>query len=488
MGDNGVVLVTGATGYIGGRLTPKLVQRGHRVRVLVRNADRIRARPWSDQVEVAVGDVLAPETLPAAMTGVDCAYYLIHSMSGGAGFHDLDLTAARNFATAAQQAGVRRIVYLGGLGDASTDLSQHLRSRQETGRALREIGVPVTEFRAAVIVGAGSISFEMIRYLVERLPVMICPKWVYSQVQPIGIEDLLEYLLAGMTAAESADKIIEVGGKDVTTYKGMMLGYAAARGLKRLLIPVPVLTPRLSSYWVHWMTPIHANISGPLINGLRNEVVVTNTVARTLFPQIEPRTYAGAIRAVIEDVDAGRVETAWSDALGMTSAQYSDVSLQVREGMIFERRRRTVDAPVKDIYRVVAGIGGKRGWYFANWAWRIRGRLDRMLGGVGLRRGRRHPDTLRVGDSLDFWRVETCEPDHLIRLRAEMKLPGRAWLQYEMREDQAGTTHLLQTAAFVPKGLGGLLYWYGLYPIHAWIFRGLINEIANRARSRGNPS
>ena len=482
MAENGVVLVTGATGYIGGRLTPKLVQSGHRVRVLVRDADRIRARPWSRHVEVAFGDVLDPQTLPAAMAGVDCAYYLIHSMSGGAGFHDLDLTAARNFATAAKAAGVRRIIYLGGLGDPTTDLSQHLRSRQETGQALRVAGVPVTEFRAAVIVGAGSVSFEMIRYLVERLPVMICPQWIYSRIQPIGIADLLEYLVAALTTPASADTIIEVGGQDITTYGDMMLGYATARGLRRFLIPVPVLTPRLSSYWVHWMTPIHANVSGPLISGLRNEVVVTNTLARRLFPEIAPRTYAEAIRAVIADVDAGRVETAWSDALGMTSAQYSDVSLQVQEGMIFERRRRPVDAPVKDVYRVVAAIGGQRGWYFANWAWRIRGRIDRMLGGVGLRRGRRHPDTLRVGDSLDFWRVETCKPDHLIRLRAEMKLPGRAWLQYEVREDRTGTTHLQQTAAFMPKGLGGLLYWYGLYPIHAWIFRGLINEIARRAQ------
>ena len=333
-----------------------------------------------------------------------------------------------------------------------------------------------------MIVGAGSVSFEMIRYLVERLPVMICPQWIYSRIQPIGIADLLEYLVAALTTPASADMIIEVGGQDITTYGDMMLGYATARGLRRFLIPVPVLTPRLSSYWVHWMTPIHANISGPLISGLRNEVVVTNTLARRLFPEIAPRTYAEAIRAVIADVDAGRVETAWSDALGMKSAQYSDVSLQVQEGMIFERRRRPVDAPVKDVYRVVAGIGGKRGWYFANWAWRIRGRIDRMLGGVGLRRGRRHPETLRIGDSLDFWRVETCKPDHLIRLRAEMKLPGRAWLQYEVREDRTGTTHLQQTAAFMPKGLGGLLYWYGLYPMHAWIFRGLINEIARRAQ------
>ena len=475
------VLVTGATGYIGGRLAPRLVQEGRRVRVLARGRARVLSRSWAGQVEVAVGDVLDRPALSEALAGVDVAYYLVHSMSSGSGFEDLDLRAARNFGRAAKEAGVNRIIYLGGLGDPQADLSRHLRSRQETGEALRESGVPITEFRAAVIVGAGSISFEMVRYLVERLPVMVCPKWIYSRIQPIAVDDLLEYLVSALNVPQSQGRIIEIGGEDVTTYKGLMLGYAAARGLRRLLIPVPVLTPRLSSYWVHWMTPIPAGITEPLADGLRNDVVVTNDLARTLFPQVEPQDYATAIAAVTRDLDEGRIDTAWSDAAGAPPGPEKAVRLESSQGMIIERRRRTVAAPAPEVYRVFTGIGAARGWYFANWLWRLRGALDRLLGGAGLRRGRRHPDDLRVGDALDFWRVDALEPDRLLRLRAEMKLPGRAWLQYEVREDPDGTTQLEQTAAFIPKGLVGLAYWYGLYPLHAWIFSGLIRAVARRA-------
>jgi len=481
MDTAGRILVTGATGYIGGRLVPRLLQEGYRVRVLTRSQRRIRSRSWSGEVEVAVGDALDAPSLSTALAGVECAYYLIHSMARGTGFHELDLEAARLFGRAARQAGVRRIVYVGGLGDPRADLSQHLRSRQETGHALRDGGVPVTEFRTAVIVGSGSISFELIRYLVERLPIMICPRWVYSRVQPIAVADLLDYLVAALTSTECADKVIQVGGKDVTTYKGMMLGYATARGLTRWLLPVPVLTPRLSSYWVHWVTPIPAKVSGPLIEGLRNEVVVTDSLARSLFPHIQPQDYASALARVAAELDAGQIETAWSDAHSPSSAQDEFIRLESQQGMILERRRRQVAAPASAVYRVLTGIGGQRGWYYANWAWRIRGIMDRLLGGVGLRRGRRHPDELRVGDALDFWRVEALEADHLVRLRAEMKLPGRAWLQFEVRDTEAGTSQLEQTAAFLPKGLGGLVYWYGLYPVHARIFDGLAREIARRS-------
>ena len=489
MSYNGLVLVTGATGYIGGRLAPRLVQEGHRVRALVRREGSVRSRSWFGKVEVAVGDALDAESLSQAMVGVDCAYYLIHSMGSGPDFRDLDITAARNFAQAAKEANVRRIIYLGGLGKSDAGLSPHLRSRQETGRALRESSVPVTEFRAAVVVGSGSVSFEMIRYLVERLPVMICPRWIYSRIQPIAVGDLLEYLVSAPITEESEGKIIEVGGKEVATYRGMMLGYAKARGLKRLLLPVPVLTPRLSSYWVHWVTPIPARISGSLIEGLRNEVIVTNDLARTLFPQIQPISYTAAIQNVVDDLAQGRVETAWSDASGLNTEPDPSVRMEVREGMVFERRKRRVHAPAGEVYRVIAGIGGARGWYHANWLWRMRGMTDRLLGGVGLRRGRRHPDDLRVGDSLDFWRVDALEQGRLLRLRAEMKLPGHAWLQYEVREDNEGATLVEQTAAFLPKGLAGLVYWYALYPIHAWIFSGLVKEIGRQserlARDRG---
>lgn len=475
------VLVTGATGYIGGRLTPRLVQEGHYVRVLVRDKSRVLGRSWTSQVSVCEGDALDPDALSHALSGVDTAYYLIHSMTSGSGFRDMDIQAARTFSRAAKDAGVSRIIYLGGLGDPQSNLSKHLRSRQETGDALREIGVPVTEFRAAVIVGAGSMSFEMIRYLAERLPVMVCPKWIYSRIQPIAIDDLLDYLVSALNTPESHDRIIEIGGGDVTTYKGMMLGYAKARGLRRILLPVPVLTPRLSSYWVHWTTPIPANITEALIDGLRNHVVVTDDAAKHLFPHIQPQDYASAIAQVIEDLDAGRIETAWSDAASAPAQSAELTRLESSQGMIIERRQRPVAAPAHSVFRIFSGIGARRGWYFANWAWRLRGMLDRLLGGAGLRRGRRHPDELRVGDALDFWRVEAVTDGRLVRFRSEMKLPGRAWLQYEVWEDPDGTTHLEQTAAFIPKGLPGLAYWYALYPFHAWIFGGMINAIAKQA-------
>ncbi len=480
------ILVTGATGYIGGRLVPRLIEDGRRVRVLVRSRFRALSRPWAEQVEIAVGDVLTPQAMSEALAGVDTSYYLVHSMSGSSDFHELDMRAARAFGRAAKDAGVGRIIYLGGLGDPGADLSPHLRSRQETGQALREGGVPVTEFRAAVIIGSGSISFEMVRYLVERLPVMVCPRWIYSRIQPIAVDDLLEYLVSALDTPESHGRTIEIGGEDVTTYNGLMLGYAGTRGLRRLLLPVPVLTPRLSSYWVHWMTPIPAGITGALVEGLRNDVVVTDAVARELFPHIAPRDYVSAIRDVLDDLDEGRIDTSWSDASGDAAAPEKPVRLESRHGMIVEHRRRTVAAPARDVYRVFTGIGADRGWYFANWAWRVRGAIDRLLGGAGLRRGRRHPNDLRIGDALDFWRVEDLQADRLVRLRAEMKLPGRAWLQYEVRETQDGATHLEQTAAFIPKGLVGLVYWYALYPFHAWIFGGLVRAIATRAERLGD--
>lgn len=474
------ILITGATGYIGGRLVPRLVKEGKQVRVLVRSRARVLSRSWFDKVELVVGDALDYDIISKALEGMDAAYYLIHSLSKGSGFHEMDIKAARHFGQAAKEAGIRDIIYLGGLGDPKADLSHHLRSRQETGQALRESGVSVTEFRAAVIVGAGSISFEMIRYLVERLPVMICPKWIYSRIQPIAIDDLIEYLVSALNTPESRGRTIEIGGKDVTTYREMMLGYARARGLRRRLISIPILTPRLSSYWVHWMTPIPASITVLLVEGLRNDVVVNSDLARKLFPGIKPREYAAAIDGVIEDLDRGQVDTAWSDAVGASEPKEL-VSLESREGMVIERRSRRVDAPARNVYRVITGIGAARGWYFADWAWQLRGIADRLMGGAGLRRGRRHPDDLRVGDALDFWRVEALEADGMVRLGSEMKLPGHAWLQYKVKETGNNTTHLEQTVMFIPKGLVGFSYWYMLYPIHAWVFRGLVSAIALRA-------
>jgi uncharacterized protein YbjT (DUF2867 family)/uncharacterized protein YndB with AHSA1/START domain len=481
MMSNQPVLVTGATGYIGGRLVPALLEKGYAVRVFVRSPARLAGRSWVDRVDVVQGDVLVPETLGPALEGIQAAYYLIHSMQGSDDFHRRDLIAARNFSRAAHKAGVERIIYLGGLGDPEADLSEHLKSRQETGQALTESGVPVTEFRAAIIVGSGSISFEMIRYLTERLPVMICPQWVYTHVQPIAIADMLAYLTAALETPESVGKIIEVGGADVLTYGEMMEGYAEMRDLKRWLIPVPVLTPGLSSHWVHWMTPVSASITRPLIEGLRNEVVVRDDTARELFPDIQPVGYRSAVKTALSRLEAGQVETRWSDALCSSQGEKVPVALRTQEGMIIERREVSVEVPPEQVFQVFTSLGGERGWLYLDWSWRLRGILDRLVGGAGLRRGRRDPKQVRVGDAVDFWRVEAVEQDHLLRLRAEMKLPGRAWLQFEVESRGEERTGLKQTAFFAPRGLAGFLYWYTLYPLHSLVFSGLIRKIKEEA-------
>lgn len=476
-----IVLVSGATGYIGGRLVPRLLALGYRVRCLVRDPARLQGRPWHESVDVAIGDVLQPATLDAAMEGVTTAFYLVHSMATGADFAARDQAAATNFGQAARRAGVDRVIYLGGLAKASPELSEHLRSRQHTGDALRATGVAVTEFRAGVIVGSGSLSFEMIRYLTERLPVMICPRWVSTRTQPIGIREVLEYLSAAVAVPESRGRIIEIGGADVVTYGEMMKIYASVRGLTRWLISVPVLTPRLSSYWVNIVTPIPAVIARPLIEGLRNENVVHDPSAATLFPNIRPVGYRVAVERALAHLVASEVETAWSDALSTSQGDATPVQLTTQDGMVIERRQRVVAAPPERVFAVFSGIGGRRGWFYMNWAWEIRGFIDRLIGGVGLRRGRREPDRLRVGDALDFWRVEAITPGASIRLRAEMLVPGKAWLQFDAVAREDGQTLLTQTAFFAPKGLAGWLYWYGLYPFHALIFSGLVDQVKARA-------
>ncbi|MGE0100832.1 MAG: SDR family oxidoreductase [Blastocatellales bacterium] len=483
-----LILVTGSTGYIGGRLVPRLIKAGFRVRCMVRDPARLQGRPWHDQVEIVAGDVLDPESLGPAMSGVETAYYLIHSMAAGPDFHRRDMTAAANFSNAAREAGVRRIIYLGGLAESSEELSEHLRSRQQTGVSLRSAGVPVTEFRAGVIVGSGSLSFEMIRYLTERVPVMICPRWVYTRTQPIGIREVIEYLAQALDVPETADRIIEIGGSEVVTYGEMMMIYAEVRGLKRWMVQVPVLTPRLSSYWVNLVTPIPAVIARPLIEGLRNENIVHDDSALWLFPNIRPAGYRTSVERALTRLQAGRIETFWSDALMTSQGDVAPLTLTVQEGMILELRQRIVAATPSDLFTVFTGLGGKRGWLYMNWAWEIRGFLDKLIGGVGLRRGRRDPDELRAGDALDFWRVEAVEPDHLLRLRAEMKVPGKAWLLFEATPREDGRTLLSQTAFFAPKGLAGWLYWYALYPMHGFIFSGLIDRISQRAGDRNRHS
>jgi len=478
---NRPILVTGSTGYIGGRLVPRLLEMGYRVRCLVRDPSRLQGRPWHDSIEIVTGDMLQPESLGPAMEGVQAAYYLVHSLGSGSDFHQRDLDAAGHFGAAARAAGIERIIFLGALAEAAPGLSEHLSSRQQSGDSLRAAGVPVTEFRAGVIVGSGSLSFEMIRYLAERVPVMICPRWVYTRTQPIGIREVLDYLAGALVVPESVGRVIEIGGAEVVTYGEMMMIYAAVRGLKRWMVPVPVLTPRLSSYWVNIVTPIPAVIARPLIEGLRNESIVHDPVARQLFPQIEPVGYRASVERALVRLQASRVETTWSDALSTSQGKVPPVILTTQEGMILEQRQRVVPASPAEIYKIFTGLGGRRGWFYMNWAWEIRGLMDRITGGVGLRRGRRDPDALRVGDALDFWRVEAVEPERLLRLRAEMKVPGKAWLQFQVTPRDDGQSLLSQIAYFAPKGLLGWLYWYVLYPFHGLIFSGLIDRIAERA-------
>ncbi len=483
------ILVTGATGYVGGRLVTRLLRAGYCVRVLLRgSAARLDGRPWKDDVEIISGDILAPETLGSALEGIDAAYYLIHSMGGHRKIGELDVWAAKNFARAAANAGVRRIIYLGGLGDADSKLSEHLRSRQQTGEALRQFDVPVTEFRAGMIVGCGSLAFEMLRNLTERLPVMVAPRWVNTKTQPIAIRDVLSYLMAALQTPASQDRIIEIGSPDVLTYAEMMMTYARIRGLRRRIIHVPVLTPRLSSYWVHWITPVSASVVIPLIKSLRNELVVQDQSAGSLFPDIEPIDFETALRRALANMEKGDIETVWSDALASSTGDARPVHLTEEHGMLFERRQKNVDAPQAAVFRAFCGLGGDRGWPPYNWLWQLRGAFDRLIGGVGMRRGRRHRDKLRRGEALDFWRVELVQPDHLLRLRAEMKMPGQGWLQFEANGNEDGRTELVQTAYFASKGLSGLLYWYSLYPIHGLIFSQMIDVIARRAVQLANTS
>lgn len=477
-------LVTGVTGYIGGRLVPELLKKGYPVRVLTRDASRLEGRSWHGRVEIVEADVLEPGTLPAALAGVSVAYYLIHSMGNEENFYERDVTAAQNFGREAKRQGLDQIIYLGGLGDPEEELSPHLASRQLTGEVLRESGVPVTEFRAAIVVGSGSISFEMIRYLTERIPVMICPSWVYSKVQPIAIRDVLKYLVEAVTTTAARGRILEIGGRDVITYGDMMRTYAKVRGLRRWLVPVPVLSPTLSSYWVHWMTPVPASMARPLIKGLKNNVVVRDSSAREIFPDIHPVKYVEAVRRAIDRVNSRDVETTWNDALASSKGVTQPVVLQTHQGMIIERRVKIVKAGPGEVFKAFSGLGGEKGWLSFNWAWKVRGILDRLAGGVGFRRGRRHPDELRVGDVMDFWRVEAIEKGRRLRLRAEMKVPGQAWLEFRAEKENGKRTKLIQTAFFDPKGLFGLIYWYTLYPIHSVIFSGLIHKLAEQAEEK----
>lgn len=475
--DSSVVLLTGGTGYIGGRLLPLLEQRGIRLRCLARRPETLRPRV-AGATEVVAGDVLAPDSLPSAFEGVQTAYYLIHSMGTARDFERDDRQAAANFAAAARQAGVGRIIYLGGLGNRDHGLSQHLRSRQETGEVLRASGVPVIELRASIIIGSGSLSFELIRALVERLPIMVCPKWVATPAQPIAVEDVLDYLVAALDLAEGDGRTFEIGGPDRVCYGDIMREYARQRGLTRVMIPVPVLTPYLSSLWLGLVTPVYARIGRKLVEGLRNPTVVEDPSAMEAF-SIRPRGLREALARALSNEDRDFAETRWSDAFSASGVkpQWGGSRFGSR---IVDSRTVTVAAPAAAAFAPIQRIGGKTGWYCGNWLWRLRGLLDLLVGGVGLRRGRRSDMELRVGDVVDFWRVEAFEPDQLLRLSAEMKLPGRAWLEFEVTAREEGST-IRQTAIFDPLGLLGLAYWYALYPLHALVFAGMLKGLARVA-------
>ena len=469
------VLVTGATGYIGGRLIPRLLSQGHEVVAISRNAGRLGSRPWARDVEIREADLLDPGSLAASMQDVEGAYYLVHSMESGRGFAVRDAEAARNFVNAGKH--LRSVVYLGGLQPASDQVpaSLHLKSRAEVG-AILMAGLPTVELRAGPIIGSGSASFEMVRYLTERLPAMVAPKWIRNLVQPIAVEDVLAYLTASLGYRE-AEGIVDVGTTPLT-FKEMMEGYAEIRGLRRTILPVPILAPRLAALWVGLVTPIPNRLAVPLIEGVVQPLVNDTTRARELFPEIRVTGYREAVREALDHVRAHSVSTRWSGAAG-SAPNYEMVD---EEGVFREVRSTWVAARPEAVFRAFVGLGGDRGWLVWRWAWALRGWLDQLVGGPGLRRGRRHPQELLPGEAVDFWRVELVDSPRVLRLRAEMKMPGSAWLQFEARESGEGT-ELVQTASFAPRGAWGVAYWYGLYPMHRLIFSDLVKAVAELASS-----
>jgi uncharacterized protein YbjT (DUF2867 family) len=425
------------------------------------------------------GDVLKPETLGTVLEGIEMAYYLVHSMRGGRDFEFQDRVAARNFGEAARRAGVRRIVYLGGLGHGE-ELSPHLKSRHEVGEVLRECGVPVLEFRASVVIGSGSLSFEMIRALVERLPVMITPRWVEVEAQPIAIDDLLGYLVAALDVPLEESRVFEIGGADCVSYGDLMREYARQRGLRRAMIPVPFLTPRLSSLWLGLVTPLYARVGRKLIESIKHPTVVHDRAALQVFP-VQPRGMREAIALAIRNEEREIAETRWYDAFSSGGEGRSWAGVRFHNRFI-DSRTQEVDVSPEEAFAPIRRIGGETGWYAYDWLWRLRGLLDLLVGGVGMRRGRPEPEDLRAGDALDFWRVEALEPDRRLLLSAEMRLPGRAWLEFVV-EPRQGSVTIRQTANFDPVGLVGMAYWYLVYPLHRMVFSAMLKNIARAARA-----
>ncbi len=487
------VLVLGATGYVGGRVVPDLLAAGHTVRCAVRLPAKLDARVWRDRVEVVRGDVTDRATMDAACEGVDAVLFLVHAMDGAPDFAAREAAGARAVRDAAAAAGVDRIVYLGGLGREDDQLSKHLRSRHEVGRIMAEGSVPVTELRAGVVIGSGSVSFEMLRHLTEVLPVMTTPRWVATRTQPIAVRDVLRMLVGVLDVEETKGRIIEIGGPDVLTYAEMMQHYAALAGLRRrIIIRVPVLSPRLSSLWVGLVTPLPTGIARPLVDSLVNEVVVRDDTMTRLVP-FERTTFDDAVRLALQRIQDLDVATTWASAGGADPMPYDHAATPSPQDpdwaggtILRDVRSMRCAAPPQRLYDAVTSLGGTRGYHTPRFLWMLRGGIDKMVGGIGLGRGRRHPEQLAVGEPVDFWRVEALERpvdggDGLLRLRAEMKVPGSAWLEFRIRPAEDGGSVLEQQARFHPRGLWGRAYWYGLSPIHSFMFPRMARRIASDA-------
>lgn len=482
------ILVLGATGYIGSRLVPRLLEAGYSVRALVRKPEKLAGRIWSQhpQLQIVQGDLFDTASLEAACRNCQAAYYLVHSMNPDVSdFARADREAAANFVRAAEQAGLEQIIYLSGLGEDDDGLSHHLQSRSETGEVLRQGSVPVTILRAAMIIGSGSASFEILRYLVERLPVMITPRWVHTRCQPIAVRNVLTYLIGCLDVEETRGGTFDVGCEETLTYKDLMRIYAEEAGLaRRLIIPVPVLTPRLSSYWIHLVTPVPAALARPLAEGLSSPVLCRENRIRELIPQqlYDCRT---AIGLALSRIREQHVESTWYDAGETPPVEWiSPSDPHWAGGAVFvDEREMLLDTELTRVWDVIVRIGGETGWYYADWLWRLRGLLDKLFGGVGLRRGRREPDRLAVGDALDFWRVACVEPPTRLMLVAEMKLPGEAILTFEVAQTDDGV-RVSQKAYYLPRGLAGLVYWWLVFPFHAFVFNGMLRGIAHASAGR----
>ena len=472
-----LILLTGASGYIGGRLLPSLEKQGYRLRCLARQPEILKPKV-GPHTEVVAGDVLDRPSLDNALRGVDVAYYMVHSMRSTGSFEEKDRQGARNFGEAAKAAGVMGLVYVGGLGSDDEELSTHLRSRHEVGDILRQSGIPVCEFRASAVIGSGSASFELVRALVERLPIMLTPKWVKGKAQPIGIDDLLDYLIEALQIPLSKYRIYEVGGADQVSYADMMRAYGRQRGLKPLIIPVPVLTPWLSALWLGLITPLYARIGRSIIESIVHVTVVRESSALTTF-SVRPIGIDEAIHRALTHEEKHFSETRWSDSLSSSGTQRSWGGVQFGTRIV-DSRTLTVEAPPAVVFRCIEKIGGDHGWYACDWLWHLRGFIDLLQGGVGMRRGRPSSKTLRIGDTVDSFRVESIEPNRRLRLKSEMNLPGRAWLEFEVTE-AGSSTQIRQTAIFDPVGLKGQLYWYSLYVPHEFVFNGMLRGIAQAA-------